>query len=231
MAARKDDKGAAGETPAAGSAKAGDGIVLPEGARLDGESTAAVSARDLEAAQRLREQRSAQQTRTHLVVMRMGELTIPVPQGTGIGWVTVQPFHLSPELTRHYAQNLIRRFDPNRRYDPQTWSLDFAPPPEPEGYVQESFVDKASGRRFLTNGHAPPKGTKGPRGNPLFHSIRQAQHFVAGRRTIEAIERYLEEFDDRAEVLVYATAVIRHRQKLEAELLEQDAVRIPGVMA
>ena len=46
-------------------------------------------------------------------------------------------------------------------------------------------------------------------GRPVYHSIRQAQIFMArGLKTVPGVRRYITEFDNRPEVTQYATLVI-----------------------
>lgn len=200
-----DDEKLAGV--AGGDGKAGERIE-PDG----------VSAVEREAAAS-RAKAAGKEPMVRLINMTMGNASLRVPQGGGVVRETVPPFGLTSPLPASYAKRQNRRRAPERKYESnrQTWAQE--PDVRPAGYTPESFQDKASGQEFITDSYRPSDNRKTPSGGQYRHSIRQAQLFVAGLKTADAVRRYTRLFDNRTEVLAYAHTVLSARQAAEMKAL------------
>lgn len=146
--------------------------------------------------------------------------------GSGMATIRFKSFQRSQPLHPEIVKNCTRQ-KPNRTYGPAIPTLWPEPPiGQMDGNVENRSVrgdcrgvmrwlDKISGRHIDTcpYGNCP----RHPLPSGIFHSIWQAQRFIANLRTPAAISRYLRTYDPRPEVHVFGLLVQEQRRKREIE--------------
>ena len=181
-----------------------------KGFEVSGEQKINVSNVEMEAA--LKHMKTEDEEMVQLVNLTMGNATVWIPKGIGSARAVVKPFMLTPPVPRSFANKILKRKPPSR-FDPQRYVWHELPA-EAEGQPEmKSFVDKNSGQTVYTSTHRPLSHEKRPDGEQLYHSVSQAQHLVARMRTVEAIRRYIREFDPRPQVSSYAALVMDFRER------------------
>tara|TARA_Y100001970_G_scaffold281779_3_gene393254 strand:- start:567 stop:1163 length:597 start_codon:yes stop_codon:yes gene_type:complete len=166
-----------------------------------------VSREELNKAARLAEENKEEEM-VRLVNLAMTPCTIFVGHARGHRRVKVEPFGVTPLMPMREAKKYTTP-TPNREPGMITFRWVIEPKRHKPGKREsESFVDKNTDITIPTCSWAPPKSQK-MFGRPVYHSIRQAQIFMArGLKTVPGVRRYITEFDNRPEVTQYATLVI-----------------------
>ena len=181
-----------------------------QGFEVGGEEKVQVSNIEMEAA--LQNMQQNNEEMVQLVNLTMGNATVWIPKGIGSARAVVKPFMLTPPVPKSFAEKLRKRKPPSR-FDPQRYVWHELPDAVDSPPAPKSFVDKNSGQTVYTSTHRPLDYEKRPDGSPLYHSVSQAQHLIARMRTVEAIRRYIREFDPRPQVSSYAALVMDFRER------------------
>ena len=154
-----------------------------------------------------------------LINLAMTPCTIFIGHGRGHKRVKVEPFGITPSMPKREAMKYLQ---PPQRPQPGLVTFRWVMEPKrhkPGKRESESFVDKTTNITIPTCSWAPSKN-KTMFGRPIYHSIKQAQTFMArGLRTVPGVRRYITEFDNRPEVTQYATLVIDYLHERAQENL------------
>lgn len=187
----------------------------------DGDITPQVSADELEAA--MKNQRAAEGDMVKLIALTMKTSSkIQIPSARGFKYVTVGPLGISPLVPLDYAKRITqpKRINSKTVKPVLIWHL--SPNRAPKNAKIGSFT-VASGLKFNTNVYAPEEGLE-IFGRKIYHSVSQAQHFIAKvLRTKAGIHRFITEFDTRPDVAGYGNYIISEKDREEREMLGMTA--------
>jgi len=210
MAGKKNDGGEGAETGAVDGSEVGyemSKAVLPQATETEVETA-------IEHA--LREMKERGEEMVQLINLSMGPVTFWVPRGTGSAKCRVQACQLTPPMPKDFADRLLIRPKPTR-FDPRKWTWHDLGRTEPPNHRPETFTDKTTGRTIPTSTYRPKDGVTLVNGSPMYHSVNQAQHFLARLTTPSAIRRFIREFDARPDVTLYASLVLDFRERARLE--------------
>jgi len=183
----------------------------------EGVVSPAVSAKELKAA--MDEQTKQESDSVQLVALTMKKYSkIQVPVARGFKYVSVEPLGVTPKLPVDYAKRVTqpKRINNKNVRPALVWHI--MPEKKPKGYKKQSFTTQ-NGMTFGTDTYAPEEGLE-IFGRKIYHSVSQAQHFIAKvLRTKEGIHRFITEFDTRPDVASYGNYMISEKDREEREML------------
>jgi len=187
----------------------------------DGVVSPTVSAKELKAA--MEQQSKEEGATTRLVALTMKQTSkIQVPVARGFKYQTVGPLGVTSEVPLDYAKRITQPKRMNSRAVRPAIVWHLVPEKRPKGYKKQSFTT-ATGVTFNTDTYAPDEGLE-IFGRKIYHSVSQAQHFIAKvLRTKEGIHRFITEFDTRPDVASYGNYMISIKDREEREMLGVNA--------
>ena len=183
----------------------------------EGVVTPTVSAKELKAA--MEEQSRVEANSLQLIAITMKQYSkVQVPVARGFKYVSVEPLGITPPIPADYAKRITqpKRINNKNVRPALVWHI--RPEVQPKGYKKQSFQTQ-NGMTFGTNTYAPEEGLE-IYGRKIYHSVSQAQHFIAKvLRTKEGIHRFITEFDTRPDVASYGNYMISEKDREEREML------------
>lgn len=139
---------------------------------------------------------------------------LPAPKGKGYESVKVPPFGLSPMIPESLAMSIVEAADKanalKRKHGwmPYRWRM-----LEEEGNCGAKFTTKGAGGKDYKSCNKRNCPQLGHTQAGLHHTVQQAQALMAKMREPEAIEDYINRFDQRPDVIVFGQAVATHRRQ------------------
>tara|TARA_Y100000114_G_C11763516_1_gene331436 strand:- start:1474 stop:2085 length:612 start_codon:yes stop_codon:yes gene_type:complete len=187
----------------------------------DGTISPAVTAKQLKDA--LENTEKSEQEMVRLVALTMKTSSkIQVPVARGFKFVNVEPLGLSPEIPISFAERVTRAKRMNSATVRPAIVWHIAPPKKPKNAKPESFSTR-DGTTFKTSRYAPEEGLE-INGRKIYHSVSQAQNFIGKvLRTKEGIQRFITDFDTRADVAHYGNYMIMIKDREEKEMIGANA--------
>ena len=183
----------------------------------EGVVSPSVSAQELRAA--MEEQSRVEEDTLQLIAITMKQYSkVQVPVARGFKYVSVGPLGVTPPIPAEYAKRITqpKRINSKTVRPALVWHI--KPDAKPKGYKKQSFTTQ-NGMTFGTNTYAPEEGLE-IFGRKIYHSVSQAQHFIAKvLRTKEGIHRFITEFDTRPDVASYGNYMISEKDREEREML------------
>ena len=187
-----------------------DGVVVPS-----------VSSKELERAMNERKGEEGQMVKLVALTMK-NSCKIQVPAARGFKYVSVEPLGVSPPVPLDYAKRVVQPKRLNSRSVRPSIIWHIAPEPRPKNAKPQSFT-VSSGMKFNTDVYAPAEGLE-IFGRKIYHSVNQAQHFIAKvLRTKAGIHRFITEFDTRPDVAAYGNYIISEKDREERQMLGVNA--------
>ena len=187
----------------------------------EGVITPVVSSEELKNA--MSDQQKLEHTKVRLVALTMKtQSKIQVPVARGFKYVSVEPLGITPEIPEDYAKRVTqpKRINHRNVRPPLVWHIQ--PEARPKNYKKQTFTT-SDGMTFSTDTYAPDEGLE-IFGRKIYHSVSQAQHFIAKvLRTKEGIRRFITEFDTRPDVASYGNYMISIKDREEREMLGMNA--------
>ena len=146
---------------------------------------------------------------------------VDIPQGMGISPYKIGPFDISPPVAIEWAESILRHSTnrvtargPDRRLgETGKPTLMIVQPAQPTNFKMKEWKDPNTNRIYTINTYRPKFGTLRPDGRPMYHSEEQAFFVISKMLTVEAIQRYVQDFDNRPNVVNFAHTVINYRQE------------------
>ena len=187
----------------------------------DGVFVPAVSSQELEAAMKQASSDESEKVRMIAITMKKSS-KVQIPVARGFKYVEVEPFGVTPEVSVEYAKRVTKQKKMNSRMVRPVLVWHIEPPKRPKNAKRSSFTT-ASGLKFNTDVYAPEEGLE-IFGRKIYHSVSQAQHFIAKvLRTKAGIHRFITEFDTRPDVAAYGNYIISEKDREEREMLGVNA--------
>ncbi len=191
----------------------------------DGVIKPAVSSAELESA--MRRQKADEGEMVRLIALTMkSHSKLQVPVAEGFKYVTVPPLGISPPIPLDYAKRVIqpKRMNSKSVRPVIVWQIE--PPKRPKNSkpVPPFSVRMESNGgfrtlKFGTDTYAPEEGFE-ISGRKIYHSVSQAQHFIANvLRTKAGVQRFITDFDTRPDVAAYGNFIISEKDREEREML------------
>tara|TARA_Y100001973_G_scaffold106348_1_gene183692 strand:- start:35019 stop:35651 length:633 start_codon:yes stop_codon:yes gene_type:complete len=191
----------------------------------DGVIKPAVSSSELESA--VKRQKAAEVEMVRLVALTMKKSSkLQVPVAEGFKYVTVPPLGISPPIPLDYAERVLRpkRMNSKSVRPVVVWQMEPGRRPKgakpiPPFSVRLDSNGSSRVLKFGTDIYAPEEGFE-IFGRKIYHSVSQAQHFIANvLRTKAGIQRFITDFDTRPDVAAYGNFIISEKDREERDML------------